>query len=53
MKAIDACSFWAIDRSTFKRVVEDIVHKEFDENRKFIEETKFFSKKIKFNLIKK
>jgi cGMP-dependent protein kinase 1 len=37
------CAFWAIDRKTFRNTVEEIVRREFDENRKFIEQTKFFS----------
>lgn len=36
------CGFWAIDRNTFRKAVEEIVNREFEENRKFIYETKFF-----------
>ncbi len=39
------CTFWAIDRKTFRQSVEELVRKEFDENIKFIEQTKFFSTK--------
>ena len=37
IKCLGACAFWGIDRKTFRNTVEDIVRKEFDENRKFIE----------------
>ena len=36
---------WAIDRRTFRKAVEEMVSKEFEENRKFIENIKFFRKK--------
>ena len=34
--------FWAIDRKTFKKVVEDITSKNFRENRKFLDNVNFF-----------
>jgi len=33
---------WGIDRSTFRNAVEELVQKEFTENRKFIDSIKFF-----------
>lgn len=43
IKANSECFFWAIDRQTFKRTLEEIVAREFTQNRKFIEKVHFFS----------
>ncbi|EGR32862.1 protein kinase domain protein [Ichthyophthirius multifiliis] len=43
VKAIGICGFWAIDRNTFKKAIADIVHREYQENRTFIEKIKFFN----------
>lgn len=42
MGSILDCGFWAIDRNTFRRVIEDISLKDYQENRKFISNVKFF-----------
>jgi cGMP-dependent protein kinase len=34
--------FWAIDRRTFKKVVEEVATNKFKENREFIEKVPFF-----------
>jgi len=34
--------FWAIERGTFRRAVEELALKDFSENRKFIDQIKFF-----------
>jgi len=44
VKSIGICGLWAIDRNTFKKAIADIVHREYNENRSFIEKIKFFSK---------
>lgn len=44
VKVDGICGLWGIDRSTFRKAVEEIVQTEFEENRKFIEKVKFFSK---------
>jgi cGMP-dependent protein kinase len=36
VKTIGDCAFWAIDRNTFRKVIEDISLKDYEENRKFI-----------------
>ena len=36
-------SFWALDRVTFKKILQDLVSEEFEINRKFIEKVSFFS----------
>jgi cGMP-dependent protein kinase len=33
---------WAIDRKTFRKAIEEMMTKEYDENRHFIENVKFF-----------
>jgi cGMP-dependent protein kinase len=43
IKATENCTFWAIDRNTFKKAIGEMITKEYDENRKFIEAVKFFS----------
>lgn len=47
VKADGICGLWGIDRGAFRKAVEEIVQSEFEENRKFIEKVKFFSKKLK------
>ncbi|KRX06681.1 Protein kinase-like domain [Pseudocohnilembus persalinus] len=42
VKCLEPCVFWAIDRNTFKKVVANMVQKQFEENRDFVEKTKFF-----------
>lgn len=44
IRTLENCGFWGIDRHTFRRAVEEMVVKETDENRKFIEGVRFFSK---------
>jgi len=43
VKCIGNCSFWAIDRNTFRTTVEEMVHKEFAANRSFMENVSFFN----------
>lgn len=42
VKAIGDCAFWAIDRNTFRRVIEDISFRDYEENKAFILKVKFF-----------
>lgn len=44
VRAIDKTLLWAIDRNSFKTAVEEINTKDFDENRKFLDNVKFFGK---------
>lgn len=43
VRCIGNCSFWAIDRNTFRTTVEEMVHKEFASNRSFMENVSFFN----------
>ncbi|KRX11142.1 Protein kinase-like domain [Pseudocohnilembus persalinus] len=43
VRCIGNCSFWAIDRNSFKTTVEEMVHKEFASNRSFMENVQFFN----------
>ena len=43
IKAREKCGLWAIDRTSFRNVVEEMITKEYDDNRKFIENIAFFS----------
>ena len=42
VKALDHCNLWGIDRNTFRRAVEEMITKEYEENRKFMEVVRFF-----------
>jgi len=42
VRAVGNCGFWAIDRNTFRKAVEELVAKEYDENRQFMESVTFF-----------
>ena len=50
VKAVENSTLWTIDRYKFKRAVEDVVLKNYEENRKFMEISDFYRiiiKKIK------
>ena len=36
VRANGDCAFWAIDRNTFRRVIEDISLRDYEENKAFI-----------------
>jgi cGMP-dependent protein kinase len=42
IKAARESRFWAIDRKTFKKVVEDVTAKQFKENREFLNKVAYF-----------
>ncbi|EGR28852.1 protein kinase domain protein [Ichthyophthirius multifiliis] len=42
VKALEHCFLWGIDRNTFRRAVEEMITKEYEENRKFMEVVRFF-----------
>lgn len=42
MKATEYSYLWGIDRNTFRKAVEEIITKEYEENRKFMEVVRFF-----------
>ncbi len=44
VKTTENCYLWGIDRHTFRKAVEEMITKEYEENRKFIEAVRFFSK---------
>jgi len=37
VKTLTECGFWSLDRGTFKKTIEELMLKEYDENRKFID----------------
>nr|CAH69660.1 cGMP-dependent protein kinase 13-1 [Paramecium tetraurelia] len=43
VKAVGDCAFWAIDRNTFRKVVEQQNQRNYDENREFMKKVEFFS----------
>lgn len=42
--ALEECFLWGIDRHTFRKTVEQIMNAEQQQNRKYMENVKFFSK---------
>jgi len=42
VRALETCHLWGIDRNTFRRAVEEMITKEYEENRKFMEVVRFF-----------
>ena len=38
----EICGFWTLERKTFKKSLEELMSKEYEENRKFIELVSFF-----------
>jgi cGMP-dependent protein kinase len=42
VKAKEGCEMWGIDRTTFRKAVEELVQKDYAENRAFINNIKFF-----------
>lgn len=43
VRTLTESSFWALERSTFKKSIEELMAREYDENRRFIEQVPFFS----------
>ena len=46
IKALEHTYVYGIDRATFKRVIEEMMTLQFEENRRFINEVKFFSNSL-------
>ena len=46
IKAKEASFLWAIDRVTFRKVAEEMVAKDYEDNRNFIEDIAFFREQI-------
>ena len=42
VKASEHSYLWGIDRNSFRRAVEEMITKEYEENRKFMEVVRFF-----------
>ncbi|CAD8173016.1 unnamed protein product [Paramecium octaurelia] len=43
IRTLTDCGFWSLDHRTFKKTIEELMLKDYDENRKFIDEVPFFS----------
>jgi len=46
VRACEKCGLWGIERHTFRKVVQEMMGKQYKENRKFLEKIKFFRKFI-------
>lgn len=53
VKALEKCQLWGIDRNTFRKAVEEMITKEYEENRKFMEVVRFFCKYFNYYFFKK
>ena len=42
VKALEPCKLWGIDRDSFRRAVDEMITKEYEENRKYMENIRFF-----------
>ena len=42
VRATENSHLWGIDRNTFRKAVEEMITKEYEENRKFMEGVRFF-----------
>ena len=42
IKTLEKCFLWGIDRSSFRKVMEELSSKDYEENRKFINTIQFF-----------
>mgnify|MGYP000863847093 FL=1 len=40
---LEKCGLWGIDRHTFRCAVEEMIRRDLEENREFIEKVAFFS----------
>lgn len=49
VRALEHCYLWGIDRNTFRRAVEEMITKEYEENRKFMEVVRFFRKNFHYH----
>ena len=38
----EPCQLWGIDRQTFRKAVEEMITKEYEDNRKFLDYVRFF-----------
>lgn len=48
VRACELCGLWGIDRTTFRKVVQEMISKQFKENRRFMEKIQFFRTNLKF-----
>ena len=44
IRTLEKCYLWGIDRSSFRRSVEELSSKDYEDNRKFINTIQFFGK---------
>jgi len=43
VKCIGDCGFWAIDRNTFRKTIEEIASKDLPINKEFMKNVNFFN----------
>ncbi len=46
VRTLETTTFWGIDRFTFRNAIEEMMRKQLQENRKFMEKIKFFGKNV-------
>ena len=45
---VEKCGLWGIDRHTFRLAVEEMIRRDLEANRQFIEKVAFFSNLLNF-----
>ena len=46
IRCVNQCKLWGVDRITFKKALEEIITRNFEENRRFIENINKMSKQL-------
>ena len=44
IRCVNQCKLWGVDRITFRKALEEMITRNFEENRRFIENINFFGK---------
>ena len=42
IRCVNQCKLWGVDRITFRKALEEMITRNFEENRRFIENISFF-----------
>ena len=52
IRCVNQCKLWGVDRITFRKALEEMITRNFEENRRFIENISFFGIPPPYNLLK-
>jgi CRP-like cAMP-binding protein len=51
IRCVNQCKLWGVDRITFRKALEEMITRNFEENRRFIENISFFGNPLFSTLI--